>query len=69
LRIHSLDAPSDAALIALDVTDGSSRRLHLRDFGSAGQNGVPYISWLPMKGGKPTGFSKANPFRTQHASE
>jgi len=36
----------------------------LRDFGTAGQEGRSYISWLPVKSGKPLPFLRRNPTRT-----
>jgi hypothetical protein len=46
------------------VTDAAGQIVRLCDFGSAGQNGVKYTSWLPAKGGSPTPFSPENPLRT-----
>lgn len=55
---------SASALVVVDVTDATGQTVRLRDFGTAGQNGVTYSSWLPAKNAKATPFSKANPLRT-----
>lgn len=49
-------------LVALPTEDG--RTLHLCDFGSAGEGGTPYRSWLPIQGVRSTPFSTENPLRS-----
>jgi hypothetical protein len=52
------------ALVVVDVTDASGQTIRLRDFGTAGQNGTLYSSWLPAKNATPTQFSQSNPLRS-----
>ena len=56
-----------APLLLLQCTAMDGRALTLCDFGSAGEGGAPYRSWLPVRGVTPTPFSAANPLRTSHA--
>jgi DUF1680 family protein len=65
LTIDSIDESSAGTIVALNVRDASGRKLHLRDFGTAGQNGKEYVSWLPSKGGTSAPFSRTNPLRTR----
>ncbi|MCW3097044.1 MAG: hypBA [Chthonomonadaceae bacterium] len=44
------------------TTDGS--RLRLRDYGTAGENGTPYVSWLNVRNVPPTPFTVSNPLRS-----
>lgn len=37
--------------------------LYLCDFGSAGNGGSPYVSWLKVKGVEPVPFNRTNPLR------
>jgi DUF1680 family protein len=48
--------------VEFTTTDGS--RLRLRDYGSAGENGTPYVSWLNVRNVTPTPFSLSNPLRS-----
>jgi hypothetical protein len=50
-------------LLEFEATDG--RIVRLCDFGSAGEVGTPYCSWLPIKHCPPTAtFSRENPLRS-----
>lgn len=49
-------------LVALTAEDG--RTLHLCDFGSAGEGGTPYRSWLPIRGVAGAPFTPENPLRS-----
>ena len=51
-------------LAAVALTDATGQSVHLRDFGTAGQNGLSYISWLPAKNLSIVGFARTNPLRT-----
>lgn len=55
------------ALVVVEVTDASGQTVRLRDFGTAGQGGVAYSSWLHAKNAPVTPFSKANPLRSSAA--
>ena len=57
-------AETAGSLVVVDVTDAAGQIVRLCDFGSAGQNGARYTSWLPAKGGSPAPFSPENPLRT-----
>jgi hypothetical protein len=48
-------------LLAVETTTG---KLHLCDFGSAGEGGTPYRSWLPVSGVSATAYSAENPLRS-----
>jgi hypothetical protein len=52
-------------LAMIEVNDATGRTIQLRDFGTAGQNGVPYISWLPAKNIAALEFSERNPLRSR----
>ena len=40
------------------------------DFGSAGEVGIPYLTWLPVRNTPPLkSFSSDNPLRSSHLSE
>lgn len=49
-------------LVECTTTDGA--KIRLRDYGTAGEHGVPYLSWLPVEHVASTPFSLANPLRT-----
>ena len=55
---------ADATQVLLDCADASGGKLRLCDFGSAGEGGSPYVSWLPLKNTRKTRFSRANPLRS-----
>lgn len=67
-RISSADETA-GALVVVDVTDGVGQTVRLRDFGTAGERGVPYSSWLPARNARPTPFSKENPLRSAAAGQ
>jgi DUF1680 family protein len=47
------------------VKAANGKEVHLCDFGSAGETGTPYHSWLPVKNAPRTPkFSRSNPLRT-----
>jgi hypothetical protein len=52
-------------LLEFPTADGGTVRLV--DFGSAGEAGTPYCSWLPMRHAPPIrGFSRQHPLRSVH---
>ncbi len=54
--------------IVLMETEAGGKKVRLCDFGSAGECGTPYISWLKIKNVKPSGkFSRENPLRSTRA--
>ncbi len=53
--------------VMLDCTATDGSRLRLCDFGSAGEGGSPYISWLKVRNVAACAFSRKNPLRTARA--
>lgn len=52
-------------LLLLEFKAADGRTVHLCDFGSAGEAGTPYCSWLPVTScPEAPGFSRENPLRT-----
>ncbi len=51
-------------IILLEYRDGEGRKLRLCDFGSAGEGGTPYKSWLRISGLPKGSFSRSNPLRS-----
>jgi DUF1680 family protein len=64
LRRAELRPSSPGAIVTYDLKDREGKAETLRDFGTAGQNGRSYSSWLPVVGVTQTRFSKENPSRT-----
>jgi hypothetical protein len=61
-------APADTeSIVKLDVRDDKGAVVRLRDYGTAGRDRKPYVTWLPAKGMKPTPFTRSNPLRSTHA--
>ena len=54
-------------ILLLEYTDGRGGRLILCDFGSAGEGGTPYVSWLRIRGVSGGSFSRRNPLRSIRA--
>ena len=53
--------------LLLEFEAANGEAIYLCDFGSAGEAGTPYCSWLPVKGCPETReFSRENPLRTCH---
>lgn len=50
--------------LLLEFTAADGRPVRLCDFGSAGEAGTPYASWLPLTGVPSAEFSRANPLRS-----
>ena len=51
-------------IVLLEYTAIDGRKLRLCDFGSAGEGGSPYVSWLTVKNVRKTPFTRDNPLRT-----
>ncbi len=51
-------------IMLLEYRDGNGRKLRLCDFGSAGEGGTPYRSWLKIGGIPKASFSRINPLRS-----
>jgi DUF1680 family protein len=54
-------------LLGLRFADANGRDVPLIDYGSAGENGARYATWLPVKNAPSAKFSPANPLRTARA--
>lgn len=50
--------------VLVECTAGDGSKLRLRDYGTAGEGGVPYLSWLPVQNIAPTPFAQSNPLRS-----
>lgn len=49
-------------LLLLELTAADGEKIRLCDFGSAGEGGTPYVTWLPVKHAPPSSpFSRRNP--------
>ena len=56
-----------APRLLLEFTAGNGQKVRLCDFGSAGEAGSLYASWLPVANGpQPVDFSRQNPLRSTH---
>jgi hypothetical protein len=51
-------------MLLLEVPTAGGGTFRLCDFGSAGDGGSPYVSWLPVKNVPATAFSVTNPLRS-----
>jgi len=51
-------------LLLMEFTDVTGAKVRLHDFGTAGERGVGYVSWLKVQHAQPVGFSEANPLRS-----
>ena len=51
-------------VVLMEYAASEGRKLRLCDFGSAGEGGSPYVSWLPVESVAPTPFSRSNPLRS-----
>ena len=54
----------ESPILLVELAPASGKNVRLCDFGSAGNAGSPYRSWLPMTGVSKTEFSRENPLRT-----
>ncbi|MDP6115326.1 MAG: glycoside hydrolase family 127 protein [Planctomycetota bacterium] len=50
--------------LLVEYQSATGEKLRLCDFGSAGEGGSPYRSWLKIEGVDKTGFSRTNPLRS-----
>lgn len=70
LRVADTGAGADTAsgdaapIVAVDVTDVAGKTARLVDFGSAGRDRTPYVTWLTLAHVKPTPFSRTTPLRS-----
>lgn len=53
----------------LEVTTATGKKMRLRDYGTAGEGGISYVSWLNVQNVSPTPFSQANPLRSGRPEE
>jgi DUF1680 family protein len=52
------------SIVRLDVRDAGGIVVGLRDYGTAGANRRPYLTWLPARNVQSVPFSRANPQRS-----
>jgi hypothetical protein len=50
-------------LVVMEVTAADGKKVRLRDYGTAGEDGSSYASWLPVRNVSPAPFSETNPLR------
>ena len=55
------------SMVKVEVRDAAGAFVRLRDFGTAGADRRPYLTWLAVKDAKGTAFSRSNPLRSTHA--
>jgi DUF1680 family protein len=53
------------AIVMLEVNSVDGKTVRLRDYGTAGRERRPYVTWLPAKNAALAPFSHLNPQRTQ----
>ncbi|HEV8607181.1 MAG TPA: beta-L-arabinofuranosidase domain-containing protein [Tepidisphaeraceae bacterium] len=53
--------------LAMQVNTTDGQAVNLIDYASAGANGRPYASWLPLQNTPSTPFSRTTPLRSGHA--
>ena len=53
--------------VLLEFKGEDGRKVRLCDFGSAGEGGTPYASWLKVDNVEKTPFSRDNPLRSGRA--
>ena len=63
-RIKLANTREADAIVAVDIEGVGGRSLRLCDFGSAGEGGSPYLSWLRIRNTDKTPFSADNPLRS-----
>ena len=56
-------------LLLLEFQDTAGKPVRLRDYGTAGDRGLKYASWLKVKNIKPTPFSEGNPLRSNPSTQ
>jgi DUF1680 family protein len=64
LKLVDKDEAASPALVLLDANDTAGRPIRLRDFGTAGRNRIPSVSWFRAKTGPAAAFTPSNPLRT-----
>jgi len=53
-----------APMLLLEFDAANGKTVRLCDYGSAGEVGTPYLSWLPIRNAPATEFSMENPLRS-----
>ena len=56
------------ALITVNLFDASEQLVRLVDFGTAGRDRRPYVTWLPANNAAVTPFARDNPARTRRVT-
>jgi len=57
-----------APLLMMEFTNSDGKKVRLRDYGTAGESGVHYLSWLKVQHVRPAPFSQANPLRSSRSN-
>jgi hypothetical protein len=56
-------------LVMMELTTVEGKKARLRDYGTAGEDGSPYASWLEVRNIAPSPFSQTNPLRCARVAE
>lgn len=56
-------------MLLMEFTGADGKKVRLRDFGTAGDRGAKYLSWLKVQHVKPAAFSEANPLRSSRPAQ
>jgi uncharacterized protein len=56
-------------LVMLECQTADGAEVQLRDYGTAGEDGSPYVSWLEVRNVTAAEFSKTNPLRCARPSQ
>jgi hypothetical protein len=56
-------------MLLMESTGADGKKVRLRDFGTAGDRGAKYVSWLKVQHVQPMPFSKANPLRSSRSMQ
>ena len=51
-------------LVVMEFTTVEGAKVRLRDYGTAGEDGAPYASWMTVRNIAPAPFSETNPMRS-----
>lgn len=62
--VIAAEAGSQAPQFAMDFSTADGERVRLRDYGTAGREETPYVSWLHVKNAPAATFSPRNPLRS-----
>lgn len=56
-------------LLMMEFTSADGKKVRLRDYGTAGERGARYLSWLKVRNVQPASFSETNPLRNSRVTQ